>query len=307
MKRRILIAVCLLAALAAMVIPSSPQGVVIVHHYRAASATLPEFDNPALIVGLNNFNPVGYPDGIGVKYNSDTEALFDSVSPYRLLWASLFDHDPPYLLENLADQNANNNDLTQTGGARPTLDAVNHSIVFDGATPTGLTGVRPTFAGGSGTGTIYIPFKAASLVETSVLFETGSGSAAQGQVSIRLVAGVFTATIYDLSLVALPNTKVKTISDTGWHIATIRFDTSLAAANQVQLLIDNSSSGVSSSAATNLTGIQIGDGVPNVGARNNAASTGFTGSMYDLLCFSTAHDTTLETSWWTYLKYVNGL
>lgn len=182
-------------------------------------------------------------------------------------------------------------------------------LQFTGSTPTGLTGANPLYSGGSATGTIYIPFKPASLAETSVLLETGDGAAGSARrISVRMVAGVLTASCFDATaVVALANTKIKTISDTNWHIATVRFDTSLSAANQVQLLVDNSATGVTAPISTDLTGLLLGNGVPNFGYRNGGASAGFTGSATDCLAFSAAHNGTLETNWFNWLKFVNGL
>lgn len=159
-------------------------------------------------------------------------------------------------------------------------------------------------------GTIYLGFKPGSLAETSVLLETGTGAVDQTfRISIRMVAGVFTFSIYDgTAVVCLPNTKIKTISDTNWHFAACAWVTSDGTpANQTILKIDDSTSGVTSPASADLGGNAVGGDVPNVGARNNAASAFFTGKMRYIEAFNVLHDASTQSAYYAYWNYLQSL
>lgn len=175
-------------------------------------------------------------------------------------------------------------------------------IQFDG-TATGLaTSANVTL--GVQVSTFYIYFKAGSLVETSVLFETGSGAAAnKGAISVRMVAGVLTVSVSDqTAVVALLNTKIKTISDSNWHLLSVVIDTTAAVnANQVLCWLDGSNSGWTSSISTDLSDENLTTAKFNFGARNNAASAFFTGSVTDFPFFSVAQNNTLRGQWEAYI------
>ncbi len=175
------------------------------------------------------------------------------------------------------------------------------------AVTTGLQTANPLC--NSGVGTIYILFKAGSLSATEVLFETGTGAAGSAKaknISISLVAGVLTATIYDNTAVTpLANTKIKTISDTNWHLLALTWDVSLSAANQVSLKVDNSTTGVTAPISSTLAGLTIGNAVLNLGSRNNATSAPFDGSMQIVGYRPQADTPTQQTSMYNYIKYLN--
>ncbi len=162
---------------------------------------------------------------------------------------------------------------------------------------------------GSTTGTIYGGFKARSLIETSVILETGTGAADQAQrLSIRLVAGALTCSIFDATpVVALANTKIKTISDTNWHWLAFGWNTALVGAAQTFLKVDDSSTGVTSPISTSCSGLAIAAGVPNVGARNNGASAWFTGLIDPIIVRNVVDNAATQTSYHDYFLYLQSL
>lgn len=270
----------------------------------SAAPPLPSFTGVVAAYGLNNFNDAGYPGGLGIS-GVDNEIHFLGVAPYALDYTDIGSQ----AINLWADQNGNLNDATSGGANRPTLDATSQLISFDG-TQTGLVGANPLYSGGSATGTIYVGFKAASLVETSVLLETGTGATDQAQrISIRLVAGVLTCSVYDATaVVCLANTKSKTISDNNWHLLAFTFDTGQGTAvNQTGLLVDNSSSGVSSPVSSTVAGLLLGGEAPNIGMRNNFASNFFTGSERLNFYRNTVDDAAAKTVMWNRWVYLQSL
>lgn len=274
---------------------------------------IPPSSNSELIVSTFNWNNGGYPEGNAFTFEGGdiSQTQFTGIPPYANNWdlssdPYLIADPPPFLINTWYDQ-LSANDLIQAGAARPVLDATNQLVSFDGSTQ-GLVGSVPLYSG-STAGTIYIAFKAGSLVETSVLLETntfGNRNTTIQQISIRIVAGVFTFSVYDnTAVVALPNTKIKTISDNNWHWAACSFDSNQGtAANQTALVIDGSVSGISSPASANLGGLEIGGELPNVGARANATSNFFTGSMRHLIANNTNDDAPTETSYFDRFTYL---
>lgn len=188
----------------------------------------------------------------------------------------------------------------------PTVSAGTQTGELDfNGTSTGLaTAANVTL--GVQTATIYVRFKSGSLAETSVVFESGSGSTAnKGAISIRMVGGILTASVSDqTAVVALLNTRVKTISDSNWHVATITIDTTQSAANQVKLLVDNSATGVTATITSDLASENLTTSKFNVGARNGAASAFFTGSLTDLLVYNIAQTPTQTTAMYNYIIQV---
>lgn len=179
--------------------------------------------------------------------------------------------------------------------------------VFNGSA-NGMQSSGNLFASDSQTFTGYLYFKAGSLVETSVLLETSSnGTTTAKQLSVRIVAGVLTVTMGNA--VPLMNTKIKTISDSNWHLLTIVIDSTQSAANQVLCWLDKSQTGWTAPLSTDLasqTGMMKQK--LNAGARNNGASTFFTGSLgVDMPMFTVAHDTSTRQAWENYLTYLYGL
>lgn len=183
-----------------------------------------------------------------------------------------------------------------------TMSGSGGNVVFDGSV-TGLAGAGALYSGGSAVGTIYMLFKAGSLLETSVLLETGTGAADQARrISIRLVAGVLTCSVFDATaVVCLANTKIKTISDSNWHWLAFTWDTGQGtAANQTALKVDDSATGVSSPISSTVAGLLMGNAVPNVGARNNAASAWFTGAMRTAICKNVVDNAATQTNYYNY-------
>lgn len=270
---------------------------------------IPPFTNVAAAWGLFNFDPVGYPAGFGVNYENvatDTnDALFTEVAPYPLDWTLA--GSAPYLVNTWDDQNANLNNLIAVGAARPILNAVAKRIEFDGV-QTGMQG-GALYTSGSATGTIYLDVQPLSLVQTGVILETDTftnNAHTTRQISIRMVAGVLTATIFDnTALVALPNTKVKTIVATDRIFITFTWDTGVGvAANQTALYVNNSASGVTSAAAADLSGLLVGQGSANVGARNNAASQFVTANMWSGEAFTVVDDSAAKLVQYNYNQYL---
>lgn len=265
------------------------------------SPSLPAFTSAIAAYGVNNVNPSGYVTGSAFDGNAST-ASFLGVTPYAIDWADYIAtaDPPPYLVGNWFDQNSSLNSLAS--GGDPIANYATHALDFDGSTSGLATAANVTL--GVKFFTLYIRFKAGSLSETSILFETGSGAVGNaGIVRLSLVAGILTASVSDqTAVVALLNTKIKTISDTNWHIATVIVDTTLAAASQVTLLVDNSATGVTAPISTNLASENLTTAKFNVGARNNAASAWFTGSMSHLICFSVAQNLTLAGQWYSWIN-----
>lgn len=280
------------------------QSLMIMGYGGVAAPTLPAFTSAIAAYGVNNFNPSGYPAGIAASVNDfEANMPFLGVTPYAADWTiPLLDSTPPFLVDTWDDQNSNANDLVQSGGARPLLNYAAHTVDFDGSSQGIATAANVTL--GVKFFTLYVRFKAGSLAETSILFESGSGATGNaGIVRLSLVAGVLTASVSDqTAVVSLLNTKIKTISDTNWHIATVIVDTTLAAASQVTLLVDNSATGVTAPISTNLASENLTTAKFNVGARNNAASAWFTGSMSHLITFSVAQNSTLAGQWYAWIN-----
>lgn len=391
--KRVILALALAASLLALTLPVDSQGLLVVHRKRIANTVppLPAFDNVVLAVGLNSFNPVGYPEGGALEYGDDEiNKPFLPDAPYGINWE--FEGSPPYPLVKWKDQNSNTNDLTQTGGSRPTLIVSTPVVVsvlgagtytyrgqtagrgyynkfgqststtlsvivwdsgdgvwrlYDAAgdfldegsdtsfpwqatwgsitvaagdgqgmvvlngTSTGMRGAVELFPNtdASKQGTIYVDIQPLSLAETGIILETGPGGVADNnRISIRMVAGVLTATVFDATAIAnLPNSKIKTISLTDRIFICVTFDTTLAAANQVQLYVNNSQTGVTSAAAADLSSARIGFGLPNVGARNNAASAFLTANAWSYWNKTGVDDAAARLVQYNRNQYLKGL
>ncbi len=150
---------------------------------------------------------------------------------------------------------------------------------------------------GSTTGTIYIGCAGNA---DGVVLETGITGVSDGTIGIYLSAGVLTVDLY--GNIGARQRKVKTIADDNWHFLGIGFDTSLAAANQLAMKVDNSTSGVTASQTDDLASQLMGGGVPNIGCRNAGIvpTNGYTGDMNTFLAFSIKHDDATMTQFWTY-------
>lgn len=100
-----------------------------------AEPSLPDFENVIAAYGLNNFNPVGYPAANGVNaagQDDASDAAFREVAPHPLDWNALAAFGAPFLVNVWDDQNSQANNLTQHGGARPTLQ-ITTPVVVSGA------------------------------------------------------------------------------------------------------------------------------------------------------------------------------
>lgn len=267
----------------------------------SAAPPLPAFTSVLGSWAVNNFDPIGYPTGLAVEYNDGISAdpaqisNFTESAPYPASNIGLAG-STPYLVNTWADQSAANN-LLQTGSARPVFNYATLAIDFNGSSTGFATFDNVTFGGKFLI--LYLRFKAGSLSETSVLFETGDGSAGNaGIIRVSLVVGVLTVSVSDQTAVtALLNTKIKTISDTDWHLLSVVVDTTAVAANQVLCWLDGSQTGWTAPISTDLASENLTTAKVNVGARNNAASNFFTGSMSHLLMFSVAQGATLRGQW----------
>lgn len=282
--------------------------VICLNQWKASGPPLPAFTSPIAAYGVNSLS-AAYAALAGQLANAGGgDGLLSSlVSPYPGDWTAFIagSDPPPYTTSLWRDQNGNTNDLVGPGAGNPTLNYATHALDFNG-TSTGLATAANVTLGGKFL-TLYLRFKAGSLSETSILFETNDGNVAnKGVVRLSMVAGVFTASVSDqTAVVALLNTRIKTISDTNWHVATLIVDSSLSAANQVKLLIDNSATGVTAPISIDLANENLTTAKWNVGARNNSASAWFTGSVSHLISFSVAHNLTLAGQWYAYIASLN--
>lgn len=240
---------------------------------------------------LSGTNPlvsaITFDDGLGVWniFAANGDALYideTNVSfPWQGTWNTNLGSEPPPTVAAGAGQG---------------------EIDFNGSSTGLATAANVTL--GVQTATFYIYFKAGSLAETSVLFETGSGAAANvGAISVRMVAGTLTVSCSDqTAVVALLNTKVRTIADSNWHLLSVVIDTTAAVnANQVLCWLDGSATGWTSTISTDLSDENLTTSKFNFGARNNAASTWFTGSATDFLFFNAAQNNTLRGQWEQYI------
>lgn len=174
----------------------------------------------------------------------------------------------------------------------------------DGAGNAVITGLQSSGNLTLGTAfTLYLLVKINDLSATGTLFETtANGVTTTGGISVRSVAGVLTAGVKAAGGL---NQKIKTISDTNWHFVTVVIDTTLSAANQVKLLVDNSTTGVTAPVATDLASLTLANQKANIGARNNAASDGSQSSMQDISIKTVAENATLQTAMYAYVKTLN--
>lgn len=277
----------------------------------SAAPPLPPTTGAVAIWSLFNLNYPTFSDA-GVNFtdggSGNRDAAFDPVAPYSLPWAAIIDaYTPPYALDIWFDQ-LSANSLTATGSARPVLDAVGQQITFDG-TQTGMSSTINLYDGSNTSGTLYIDVAPQSLIETGIILETGTGAVGNaGRISIRMVAGVLTASIYDGTAIAsLPNTKVKTLSGHSRIWVCVTFDTTAAAANQVQLYVNNSQAGVTSTAAADLSGVQIGKDPANLGARNTASSNFLTADFWQVRAQSNLDDAAAMLIEYNYYLYLRSL
>lgn len=275
---------------------------------------LPPFANVAGCWGLFGLGGTGIIGGDAVYCgNQDITASFLGTFPYQINWPGFVDAlnnngGPPAYADTIFDQNANANNLTASSTARPTLDAVNKLVAFGGIA-NGTRSANQLYVGGAIKGTIYIDFQPLNLTETSVIFETdtfASNGHMQQQISIRMVAGVLTASIFDLTpVVALPNTRIKTISATDRIFITFTFDLQEVPSTQTALYVNNSTSGVTLvPSPADLSGLAIGQGNLNIGARNNAASAFLTANMWNIKALSVVDDAAARLAEWDYNQFL---
>jgi hypothetical protein len=184
-------------------------------------------------------------------------------------------------------------------------------IQFNG-TNSGLLSSGALYSGGSATGTVYGWIQPESLIETGIIFETNTFADRAHtikQVSIRMVAGVLTASVFDqTAITALPNSKAVTLATTDPIFITFQWDTAVATPSlQTTLLINNAATGVSSPASADLSGLLIGDATLNVGARNNANSSFLTANMWALIAKNVVDNATVRGQWYAYQQYLKSL
>lgn len=189
------------------------------------------------------------------------------------------------------------------------------SGVIQGSATTGLAGGSALYSGGSATGTITWSGYIDDFAGNSVLFETGTFADRANtinQLSLRILAGVLTFSGYDTTaIVALPNSKVKTLSVAGWYDIICTFDTGQVGTAQTAMKVNDSASGITSVGAGNLAGLLMGSGVPNVGARDAAGtlSLGFPGRELAAVAYTgvkSASDQTVIYNYNQYLLAYNG-
>lgn len=249
----------------------------------------------------------------GVNYTNDDSDNFNltfpaNPAPYALPWGNIVPPSP-YLIDVWNDQNGNTYPLAGTSSFRPTLDDTNQLISFNG-TANGLN-ASASFTGVE-TWTIYFDFAPQSLAETGVIFETNRFSDAantENQISIRMVAGVLTCSVYDATPVTpLPNTKTITLPDTSriWGCFTID-TTQVTPADQTALTVNNSTSGVSSPASADLAASTVGGSTLNVGARDSGSSSFLTADMWTILVKNVVDDAPTQTAYYDYGQYLKSL
>lgn len=185
-----------------------------------------------------------------------------------------------------------------------------------GSATTGMAGAVELFVAGSPTLTLNLLVYISDFSGNSVLFETNT-FADRGhtinQISIRMLAGVLTASAYDATaVVAVPNSKVKTLSVAGWYNIVFEVNSALAGTAQTVLKVNDSTSGVTSVGAGNLASANMAQGIPNLMARDagGTLSLGFPGQFLQGQVYSdvkSASDLTTIFNWLTYAASTQGI
>lgn len=266
------------------------------------SAANGEYRFLSIINGKAKYQKGSDPDAV-INWTGDNWIIGVGGDPaYLSLDDTAFPWQAVFVVADVGDSPAPT--VTQVGSGTGQVE-------FNG-TATGLQSSIALYGSGSATGTIYGWIQPKSLSETGVIFETGTFADRANtikQISIRMVAGVLTATIFDqTAITALPNMKVKTLSAIDPIFITFQWDTAVATASlQTTLLVNNSATGVSSAAAADLSGLLIGGAKVNVGARNNAASAFLTANMWMLLAKSVVDSSTVRAQWFAYQQYLKSL
>lgn len=245
-------------------------------------------------------------DDYALSYtNGDSDSFspaFPVTAPYALEWGSLV-APSPYLLDQWGDQIVNTSPLNGGGGAAtPILDGVAQTVSLDGA--QGFVSLGSLYPSGSGTGIIYLDFQSSSA--DGVIFETGTSGHPENNISIALDGNTLYCTINDES--GHPNTKQVDLStDTRYWVAFGWDNTQVTPADQTFLKINDSDTGVTSTASADLVSTTIGASDVNVGARDSVTSDFYTGNIWTIICNNTADDSTVQTSYYNRGQYLKSL
>lgn len=218
--------------------------------YAAASAVppLPTFDAVAAY-GLFNWNPVGWGGAFCLSANSGAlDGTFSTAAPYPMIWTPFI--SPPYTVSNLNDHNsAIQNNLSASGSLAPTLNTVSKRIEFDGVDDS-LSGDAMMTA--SDAGTLLLDFAPQNLSGGGFIFgsaDTGDITAARSVYLSMNGAGNLRATGV---LFGGNNSKQIPLSNTNRIFVAVTWNTTLAAADQIQLYVNNSQTGMTAPESTNL-------------------------------------------------------
>lgn len=184
-------------------------------------------------------------------------------------------------------------------GPLPTAGTGAGQMQFDGAA-NGMAGAAGLFASGLSTASLYFDIQPTNLATSGTIFETGSFAnvgARAFQFSLRQEANQLVWRAYDEVGTGI-NSKTFTLTNTNRIFVCVQIDSVQGtAANQTAMLINNSATGVTSPASANLAGGLLGPGLPNLGARNNAASNFFTGNIWNVVVNNTADDAATKTQY----------
>ena len=182
--------------------------------------------------------------------------------------------------------------MTAPGAGEVQFDGVNDYLQSNGAVTLGQTA------------TFYCYFKTTDLASTDALIQLGiSPLDTVGGVSVRMVAGVLTVQVTD-DTETHHNTKVKTISDSNWHLLGVTIDTTASAAHQVTCYLDGSTSGWTAPESADLTSISLSEGDLYVGSIEGAVAF-FTGSMKVIRVQTDADNATKQAAMYAWINSID--
>lgn len=182
-------------------------------------------------------------------------------------------------------------------------------VAFDGIA-NGLQGSVNLLQGIATQTTIYLDLQLLGTPSSpAVIFETGGGTVGGGgRISIVQTADQLLASAYDSTAGhALANTKAWTIPNSNRIFICFQVDiTQGDAANQTALYIDNSSADVTSTTSAPLGDVtNLGNGVPNVGARDGASSNFCEMNlMSDIQVLTVFDDSSARLVQWNYNQFL---
>lgn len=231
-----------------------------------------------------------------------TDYASTALAPYPVNWP-LIAADNPQVLAAWYDQSGGAFDAI-AGAIKPDINTSTQRFTYDGTqnlvTPSGIISGDKL--------TIYCVFSTNSLAMAQTLLQSNYDESyltdARATFAIYLTsAGVITVSQKTEDILAVFNTKIKTLGSTGLHLLTIVFDRSVSGAGATIAKLDNLTTGWTSAVSGTMTG-SFNNRAIGIGLGKPLGTDAFlNGTFNECWVYNGAKDADHQTSVYDFLKY----